>query len=79
MTMIDDLEAMQAALAEARLAAEAGEVPIGAVVVREGAIVAAGRIGCCAMWTRRLMRRLWLCVRRQRRWATTGCLAARCM
>jgi tRNA(adenine34) deaminase len=40
--MIADLEAMQAALVEARLAAEAGEVPIGAVVVCEGAIVAAG-------------------------------------
>lgn len=41
--MIDDREAMQAALAEARLAAVAGEVPIGAVVVREGAIVARGQ------------------------------------
>jgi tRNA(adenine34) deaminase len=41
--MIDDLEAMQAALAEARLAGEAGEVPIGAVVVREGAIIARGQ------------------------------------
>jgi tRNA(adenine34) deaminase len=41
--MIEDREAMQAALAEARLAAEAGEVPIGAVVVREGAIVARGQ------------------------------------
>lgn len=33
-------EAMKAALAEARAAAEAGEVPIGAVVVQDGAIVA---------------------------------------
>jgi tRNA(adenine34) deaminase len=41
--MIDDLEAMQAALTEARLAAEAGEVPIGAVVVYEGAIIARGQ------------------------------------
>jgi len=41
--MIDDVEAMQAALAEARLAGEAGEVPIGAVVVREGAIIARGQ------------------------------------
>jgi len=40
---IDDQEAMQAALAEARLAAEAGEVPIGAVIVREGAILARGQ------------------------------------
>ncbi len=42
-TMTDDREAMQAALAEARLAAEAGEVPIGAVVVNGGAIVARGQ------------------------------------
>ena len=34
---------MHAALAEARLAAEAGEVPIGAVVVREGEVVARGQ------------------------------------
>jgi tRNA(adenine34) deaminase len=41
--MITDLEAMEAALDEARKAAEAGEVPIGAVAVREGAIVARGQ------------------------------------
>jgi tRNA(adenine34) deaminase len=40
--MIDDSQAMQAALAEARLAANAGDVPIGAVVVHEGAIIARG-------------------------------------
>jgi tRNA(adenine34) deaminase len=38
-----DFESMQAALAEARLSAEAGEVPIGAVLVSEGAIVARGQ------------------------------------
>jgi tRNA(adenine34) deaminase len=38
-----DLDFMQAALAEARAAADAGEVPIGAVVVRDGAIVARGQ------------------------------------
>ena len=41
--MISDFEAMQAALAVAHVAAEAGEVPIGAVVVREGEIVARGQ------------------------------------
>ena len=41
--MISDLEAMKAALDEARKAAEAGEVPIGAVVVHGGAIVACGQ------------------------------------
>ena len=38
-----DLNAMQAALDEARAAAAAGEVPIGAVVVRAGQIVARGQ------------------------------------
>ncbi|MFZ0302372.1 MAG: tRNA adenosine(34) deaminase TadA [Terracidiphilus sp.] len=34
---------MQAALGEARAAADAGEVPIGAVVVHDGAIIARGQ------------------------------------
>jgi tRNA(adenine34) deaminase len=41
--MITDQEAMEAALAEARLAAEAGEVPIGAVIVHDGAVIARGQ------------------------------------
>jgi tRNA(adenine34) deaminase len=41
--MISDLEAMRTALAEARKAAEAGEVPIGAVLVHDGAIIAHGQ------------------------------------
>jgi tRNA(adenine34) deaminase len=41
--MISDLEAMQAALAEARKAAEAGEVPIGAIAVHGDAIVGRGQ------------------------------------
>ena len=40
---ITDHEAMQAALDEARLAAEAGEVPIGAVVVHQGKIIGRGQ------------------------------------
>jgi tRNA(adenine34) deaminase len=40
---MSDLDFMNAALAEARLAGEAGEVPIGAAVVRDGAIVARGQ------------------------------------
>ncbi len=42
-TEMDDLQAMQAALGEARHAAEAGEVPIGAVVIHQGAIIATGQ------------------------------------
>jgi tRNA(adenine34) deaminase len=41
--MTTDQEAMEAALAEARLAAEAGEVPIGAVAVHNGVILARGQ------------------------------------
>ena len=41
--LLSDLEAMQAALAEARLAADAGEVPIGAVMVYNGEIIARGQ------------------------------------
>ena len=41
--MISDREAMEAALAEARLAAEVGEVPIGAVAVHGGEIIARGQ------------------------------------
>ena len=41
--MMDDRAAMGAALSEARLAAEAGEVPIGTVIVREGEIIARGQ------------------------------------
>ncbi len=41
--MISDLELMQAALAEARQAAEASEVPIGAVVMHAGEIIARGQ------------------------------------
>jgi len=41
--MISDREAMEAALAEARFAVEAGEVPIGAIAVHDGEIVARGQ------------------------------------
>jgi tRNA(adenine34) deaminase len=41
--MISDLEAMEAALAEARVTADGGEVPIGAVIVHDGAILACGQ------------------------------------
>lgn len=40
--MISDLEAMTAAFSQAQLAAEAGEVPIGAVIVHHGEIIARG-------------------------------------
>ncbi len=42
-SVASDVEAMRWALAEARAAAQAGEVPVGAVVVQDGRIVASGR------------------------------------
>jgi len=41
--MITDIEAMEAALAEARKAAEGGEVPIGAAVVSQGRFIGLGQ------------------------------------
>lgn len=41
--LIDDASAMRLALAEARAAAAAGEVPVGAVVVKNGELIATGR------------------------------------
>lgn len=41
--MTTDSEFMRAALAEAQAAAEAGEVPIGAVVVHEGEVIGRGQ------------------------------------
>ncbi len=41
--MTADAHWMQLALAEARLAAEAGEVPVGAVLVKDGQLIASGR------------------------------------
>jgi tRNA(Arg) A34 adenosine deaminase TadA len=40
--MTDDAKFMRQALAEARKAAAAGEVPVGAVIVRDGRVVARG-------------------------------------
>src|SRR5439155_3572097 len=42
MLICTDEQAMQAALREARLAGEAGEVPIGCVIVHQGTIVGRG-------------------------------------
>ncbi|EJE50708.1 cytosine/adenosine deaminase [Acidovorax sp. CF316] len=42
-TVLTDEDGMRLALAEARAAAEAGEVPVGAVVVKDGQVIATGR------------------------------------
>lgn len=43
MTIPDDAYFMGLAIAQAKLAAEDGEVPVGAVVVKEGRVIAVGR------------------------------------
>lgn len=41
--MITDVDFMRLAIGEARRAQEQGEVPVGAVIVRDGKVIAAGR------------------------------------
>ena len=43
MKMADDAHWMRLALAEAQAAASAGEVPVGAIVVKDGQVIATGR------------------------------------
>ena len=43
---MNDADFMREALAEARLAAEAGELPVGCVIVRDGAILARAHNEC---------------------------------
>ena len=43
MTLDQDLHWMRLALAEAQAAAQAGEVPVGAIVVKDGQVIATGR------------------------------------
>ena len=40
---LDDAAAMRLALAQAREAGEAGELPVGAVVVKDGRVIGVGR------------------------------------
>ena len=41
--MLTDIDFMQLALAQARATAQAGEVPVGAVIVQDGKVIATGR------------------------------------
>ena len=43
MTALTDEQGLQLALVQAREAAAAGEVPVGAVVVKDGHVIATGR------------------------------------
>ena len=64
-----DFELMGAALDEARKAAALGEVPVGAVVARNGQIVAAAH---------NIMPSCWPSTRPARRWAAGGCGSVSC-
>ena len=41
--MLTDIDFMQLALAQAKATAQAGEVPVGAVIVQDGKVIATGR------------------------------------
>ena len=70
---------MREALAEAQAAAELGEVPIGAVVVYEGEVIARAH-STGASWTKILprTRNFWRCSRLLARSVAGGLQVARC-
>ena len=76
--MISDLEAMSTALSEARNAAETGEVPIGAVIVHDGAIIAHGQNSVIRTSDPPRTPKLLLFGMRLLFWATTASTAAPC-
>jgi tRNA(adenine34) deaminase len=53
-TVMDDVAAMRAALVEARQAAKHGDVPVGAIVVCNGAVIASARAAAAHLGTWRL-------------------------
>jgi len=70
---------MRHALRLAQQAAAAGEVPVGAVVVKDGQIVGEG---ANARWPAAIpppMPRSWPCAMPPGAWVTTGSMAAPCM
>ena len=69
-------EYMQLALAEARKAAELGEIPIGAVLVHEGEVIASAHNMRERGRMVRLMRRLSSSKRPAKNWAAGGLAAA---
>ena len=75
--MISDLQAMEGAFAEARRGSRAGEVPIGAVVVHDGAIIARGQNPCCATNDPTAHAEIVALREAARFWATTASTAAR--
>ena len=75
--LTNDADAMRLALAEARAAAAAGEVPVGAVVVKDGRVIATGRNGAGGTHDPSAPRS-WRCAPPRPRWATTGSTAAPC-
>ena len=68
-----DLFWMQRALELAQKAQSLGEVPIGAVLVKDDQIIGKVITHRSANTIRRRMRRSWLCAKRRDVWAIIGC------
>ena len=73
-----DYELMGAALAEAEQAAALGEVPVGAVVARDGEIIAAATTHGRPRKTPSTMPSCWPSTRRAKSWAAGGCGSVSC-
>ena len=73
-----DFELMGAALEEARKAAALGEVPVGAVVARDGEIISAAHNTRETEKTPSTTRSCWPSTRPAKSWAAGGCGSVSC-
>ena len=73
---MDDNRWMERALVLAGQAAAAGEVPVGAVLVREGIVLVKGTINLSQAMTRPRMQKSWPCGRQRPLNKTTACREA---
>lgn len=69
---MDDVSLMRAALEQARIAADLGEVPVGAVIAKDGEIIARAHNTRETEKMPRTMPSFWQLMRRAENWADGG-------
>ena len=77
--MLTDIDFMQLALAQGRATDQAGEVPVGAVIVQAGKVIPQAATHRLQAMTPQPTQKSSFCARRQNRWATTDCPTALCV
>ena len=76
--MLTDIDFMQLALAQARATDQAGEVPVGAVIVQAGKVIPQAATHRLQAMTPQPTQKSSLCARRQSQWAITAFQTAPC-